>query len=141
MIIGWVPDQHTPIHDHHLGGGLQRITKGPVLFKRFFFKTDVRGENTTSGTAYVSHIFRNETGIYSCFSSLDRDKNDSCQFKKQSKAMITETSTGNSTMDNENFYVEGYDLMNSVENLNSQKILSMHYYLESIVSSGGWILR
>ena len=126
--IGWGPRQYAPIHDHPLGGCLQGIIKGPGLHEKFFLKESYK-ENVKSGQFRAGFLMRNKPKTYSCYSTLYRNKTDTCKLKGQSSANITEIGNANATMEGELLYVEGYDLMHSVHNLNDEHTISMHYYL------------
>ena len=126
-MLGWGPRQFAPIHDHPLGGCIQKIVKGPGLYERFFQKTKNLKQKTSKVWQDENH--KNDSGIYSCYSSLDRTKTDSCQMKHFDKAYITELFSKNATIDGGTFFIEGYDLMHYVENRNDVDTLVLQFCL------------
>ena len=72
---------------------------------------------------------RNSSGVYSCYSSLDKTKADSCQMKNFDKAYITELYTENATINGGTMFIEGYNLMHYVENLNDIDTLHLQFCL------------
>ena len=72
---------------------------------------------------------RNSSGVYSCYSSLDKTKTDSCQMKNFDKAYITELYTENATINGGTMFIEGYNLMHYVENLNDIDTLHLQFCL------------
>ena len=73
--------------------------------------------------------FENMTGTYSCYSSLDRTKTDSCEMKHLDQAFITEVYSKNATIKGGPLFVQGYDLMHYVENLNDEHTFLLQYCL------------
>ena len=126
-VLGWGPRQYAPIHDHPLGGCLQKIIRGPGLYERFFLKT--KDLNTKSSIIWHNKNGANMTGTYTCYSSLDETERDSCKIKNSDKAFITEMYSKNATANGELFYIRGYDLMHYVENSNDEDTLHLQYCL------------
>ena len=76
---------------------------------------------TESSKIWNPTKLKNSTGTYSCYSSLDRTKTNSCEMKHSSKAFITELYSKNATIKGGPLFVQGYDLMHYVENLNDDE--------------------
>jgi len=126
-VLGWGPRQFAPIHDHPLGGCRQKIIKGPGLYERFFLKT--QDMISRKSKVLQDDTRRNSSGVYSCYSSLDKTKTDSCQMKNFDKAYITELYTENATINGGTMFIEGYNLMHYVENLNDIDTLHLQFCL------------
>ena len=74
----------------------------------------------------ISNISR----IYSCYSSLhNRNKTDTCELKGQDSAYIKEIGSANATIGGGIRYVEGYDPMHYVHNLNDEHTITLYYFL------------
>ena len=126
-MLGWGPRQFAPIHDHPLGGCIAKIIKGPGLYERFFLKT--KDMISRKSKDLQDDTRRNSSGVYSCYSSLDKTKTDSCQMKNFGKAYITELFSKNATIDERTMFIKGYDMMHYVENLNDIDTLHLQFCL------------
>ena len=97
------------------------------MYERFFLKT--KDMKSRKSKLLQDDTRRNSSGVYSCYSSLDKTKRDSCQMKNFDKAYITELFIKNATIDGGTMFIKGYDMMHYVENLNDIDTLHLQFCL------------